>query len=243
MRVGRTRVHPPIDRRYAPLQRPTRLRCQTADSLKHETNRATSLPFLRFSPYAKVGPFPDVVGAASGASFAELAVDWVVGMPLEELAAHIMKRGLGHVDDPQAASMKPRQGARRADRLSPTMADGVPWTLSPTVANIAFLEQQIKRVRRAIEHGVKAFPAIPATMRGIGHVAAAVVLAESGDSHRLRTDGALHTCIGLAWREHQWGSFEADEPPLSRSGNPYPRHCATQPANAVRVPEPGYAAV
>jgi transposase len=242
VRFGRIRVYPPLDPRYAPLQRLTRLRYQMTHDLTREKNRALSLLFLRFSTYAKDRPFSDVFGAASTAVFTELAVDDIVTMPLEDLAARIMEHGRGHFDDPQAVAKELKQAARRAYRLSPKMDDAVAVTLSLTVANIAFLEKQIACVDRAIAKEMKAFPAILSTVPGIGDVYAAGILAEIGDIHRFPNDNALAKYAGLTWRQHQSGSFEADDLPLTRSGNAYLRYYLTQAANSVRVREPEYAA-
>lgn len=213
-----------------------------AHSLTREKNRAMSLLFLRFSTYAKDSPFSDVFGAASTAVFTELAVDDIAQMSLENLAARIMQRGRSHFEDPGAVAKELKQAARRAYRLSPKMDDAVAVTLSLTVATIAFLEQQIKRVDGAIEKEVKAFPVILTTVPGIGPVYAAGILAEIGDIHRFPSDNALAKYIGLTWRQHQSGSFEADDLPLTRSGNAYLRYYMTQAANSVRVREPEYAA-
>ena len=242
VRFGRIRVYPPLDPRYAPLQRLTRLRYQMAHDLAREKNRALSLLFLRFSTYAKDRPFSDVFGAASTAVFTELAVDDIATMPLEDLAARIMEHGRGHFDDPEKVAAELKQAARRAYRLSPKMDDAVAVTLSLTVATIAFLEQQIRRIDRAITQEVKAFPAILTSIPGVGAVYAAGIVAEIGDIHRFPTDNALAKYAGLTWRQHQSGSFEADDLPLTRSGNTYLRYYLTQAANSVRVREPEYAA-
>lgn len=242
VRFGRIRVYPPLDPRYAPLQRLTRLRYQMAHNLTREKNRALSLLFLRFSTYAKDAPFSDVFGAASRDLFTQLTVDDIAQMPLADLAARIMEHGKSHFQDPDAVARELQTAAKRAYRLDPKMDDAVGVTLSLTVANIAFLEAQIKRIDRVIQSEIKVFPAILTTVPGIGAVYAAGILAEIGDVHRFRDDNALAKYAGLTWRQHQSGGFEADNLPLTRSGDSYLRYYLIQAANSVRVREPEYAA-
>lgn len=242
IRFGRVRVYPPLDIRYAPLQRLTRFRYQMTHNLTREKNRALGLLFLRFSTYTKGKPFSDVFGAASQAVFTELTVDDIATTPVKDLVARIMEHGRGHFEDPEAVVAELQKAARNAYRLHPNMDSAVAVTLSLSMATISFLEGQIQRVDRVITQEMRAFPQILTTVPGIGPVYAAGLLAEIGDVHRFPDDNALAKYAGLTWRQHQSGNFTADNLPLSRTGNTYLRYYLIQAANSVRVREPEYAA-
>jgi len=69
---------------------------------------------------------------------------------------------------------------------------------------------------------------------GFGPASCAGLIAEIGDIRRFPNDSALAKYAGLTWRGHQSGEFEADETPLTKTGNAYLRYYFVQAANSVR---------
>lgn len=240
LRFGRARFYPPPDPRYAPLQRLTRLRYQLAHNLTREKNRALSLLFLRFSTFSKEAPFSDVFGKASAAIFTELTVDEVANAPIADLARRIAEQGRGQFPDPDAVAVELQRAAKNAFRLNPKMDSAVGVALSMTIASIRFFEAQIRRLDRVIERDLRAIPQTLGSVPGIGPVYAAGLAAEIGNVHRFPDHNALAKYAGLTWRQHQSGSFEADDIPLTRSGNFYLRYYLIEAANSVRVRDPEY---
>jgi transposase len=78
-------------------------------------------------------------------------------------------------------------------------------------------------------------------MPGIGPVCAAGLIAEIGDIHRFDNEAALAKYAGLTWRKHQSGEFEADDTPLTKTGNSYLRSYFVLAANYVRMRDPKFA--
>jgi transposase len=244
LRFGRVHFHPPTDPRYAPLQRLTRLRYQMAHNISREKNRALSLLFLRFSTLAQDAPFSNVFGKASTAVFTEMTVEEIAQTPLEELATRISRHSNNRLGggNPEAVARELQAAARRAFRLNPKMDSAVGVALAMSVATIRFLEDQLKRLDKAIAQELKGIAQTLDTIPGVGAVYAAGLVAEIGDIHRFPDHDALAKYAGLTWRQHPSGGFAAEDIPLTRSGNFYLRYYLIEAANSVRVRDQEFAA-
>ncbi|GAW32920.1 transposase, partial [Carboxydocella sp. JDF658] len=105
---------------------------------------------------------------------------------------------------------------------------------------IRCLEKQVKTIDKAIARELANFKHTLDSVPGLGPVMCAGLIAEIGNIHRFNNDSALAKFAGLTWRSHQSGEFEADETPLTRTGNAYLRYYFVQAANLVRQHEPEY---
>ncbi len=242
LRFGRVRYSPPPDPRTAALQRLTRFRFHQAESLTREKNRALNLVFLRFSNYSSTCPFSNLFGKASQVVLTEMTPEEIAHTPLEKLAELILKHSNNRLADLPAIVQALQRAARNAYRLHPKMQDAVQVALAMSLDTIRFFEQQLKKLDRLIAREAQAFPNTLQSIPGIGPVYSAGILAEVGDIQRFRDHNALAKFAGLTWRQHQSGAFNAENIPLSRSGNFYLRYYLVEAANSVRVREPEYAA-
>lgn len=76
------------------------------------------------------------------------------------------------------------------------------------------------------------------SIKGIGPVYTAGILAEVGDVTRFKDQAALANYAGLSWSRHQSGKFEAEHTYLVHSGNRYLRHYLIEATNHVRKHDP-----
>ena len=74
----------------------------------------------------------------------------------------------------------------------------------------------------------------PTSVKGIGPVYAAGLLAEIGDIKRFKDHHALAKFAGLVWSQYQSGEFEAENTSRMRTGNKYLRYYLVQATDAVR---------
>ena len=84
---------------------------------------------------------------------------------------------------------------------------------------VASLESQIKEFDKAIKAQMELLPNVLISIPGIGPVYSAGIMAEIGDINRFDNQAALAKYAGLAWKQHQSGSFEAEVTRLIPSGN------------------------
>lgn len=133
-----------------------------------------------------------------------------------------------------------KRAARNSYRLNPKMQESVDITLAMSLETIWFFERQQKKIDQAIAKEIKAIPHTLETIPGIGPVYAAGIVAEIGDISRFDNHNALAKFAGLTWRQNQSSKFNAQDIPLTRSGNYYLRYYLVEAANSVRVWEPEY---
>jgi transposase len=105
------------------------------------------------------------------------------------------------------------------------------------------MQLSAQRIRQGYPDIVATLPGNPlASIKGVGPVYSAGIIAEIGDIHRFSNQAALAKYAGLAWSRHQSGEFDADHTSLILSGNHFLRYYLIEAANKVRLYDPDYAA-
>lgn len=226
-----------------PLRQLTRLRLHLVELLTAEQNHALNLLFfLKFSNYHQDKPFSQTFGKASLAVLKELSPDELVAMPLEDLVDFIQSYAKNRLAEPGEIAKTLKQAARRAYRLNPKMLEACEVALSLTLQNIDHLKRQLKQLDRVINRELEAIPQTLTTVKGLGPVSAAGIIAEIGDIKRFKDQAALAQYAGLTWTRYQSGDFDAEERRLTKSGNRYLRYYLVQAANSLRVHNEEYKA-
>lgn len=92
------------------------------------------------------------------------------------------------------------------------------------------IEKQIKSLDFAIAKQLAIIPNTLTSIKGIGPVYSAGIIAESGNINRFKGQASLAKYAGLAWTQYQSGSFEAENTRLIRSGNRYLKYYLSEAA-------------
>ncbi|MHC1745937.1 MAG: IS110 family transposase [Negativicutes bacterium] len=242
LRFGRLEPYSHQRKRTEPLLQLTRHRLHLIELVTTEQNRACNMIFLKFSNYRKDSPFSNIFGKTSLALLQEFSPDEVASMDLEVLANFIANNGNNRLQDIDTKALNLQNKARNAYRLSPKMNDSIDITLTMTIRNIEFFKGQIKRLDTAIAQELAAIPQTLTTIRGIGPVWSAGIVAEIGDVSRFRSEAALAQYAGLTWSRYQSGDFDAEDRHLTKTGNRYLRYYLVEAANSLRVHNEEYKA-
>jgi len=115
-------------------------------------------------------------------------------------------------------------------------------SLSVTLSTIQHMESQIKRLDKEIAKLMKGIPQTLTSVKGIGDVFAAGLIAEIGDVKRFKDHHALAKYAGLVWNQHQSGEYEAENTSRMRTGNKYLRYYLIQTAESIRKHDTEYKA-
>ena len=83
------------------------------------------------------------------------------------------------------------------------------------------IQNQIKELDAAIAKQFELLPNVLTSIPGVGPVLSAGIIAEIGDINRFQSQAQLAKYAGLAWTQHQSGSYEAQATKLICSGNRY----------------------
>ncbi|NLW88910.1 MAG: IS110 family transposase [Clostridiaceae bacterium] len=228
-----------VEEKYLALQKLTRSRFQVAKDLSGEKNRYLQSLFLKFSAMAQDSPFSNNFGeTALQLITAFESVDQIAYTSIEDLAIFLNQHGKGHFVDPESLANEIQKAARSSYRLPKAVADSVNQVLAMQTQTIRFYEQQLREYDKLIQDYMTGIPNTLTSVKGIGPVYAAGIIAEVGDVTRFKDQAALANYAGLSWSRHQSGKFEAEQTHLIHSGNRYLRYYLIEATNSVRKHDP-----
>lgn len=228
---------------YQPLQRLTRYRLHLIREMIREKSFFLTHLFLKNSSLVTEKPIRRVLGATGRAVIIEqLSGEEIAQKPLEELVDLVVRAGRNRHRDPQALATLIQKVSRASYRIRPKLSQSLDLILSSSMRTIRSYQDTLKEIDRAIADELRGIVHTLTTIRGIGPVYAAGILAETGDCSRFPDADALAKYAGLWWPKHQSGEFEAEDRHLKRSGNTYLRYYLVEAANALRVHNATYQA-
>lgn len=228
-----------VEEKYLALQKLTRSRFQVAKDLSGEKNRYLQTLFLKFSTMAQDSPFSNNFGVTALQLVNEFeSIDQIAYASIEDLAAFLNRHGKGHFVDPETVAREIQKAARSSYRLPKAIADSVNQVLAMQTQTIRFYEQQLGNYDKLITAHMTGIPNTLTSIKGIGPVYAAGIIAEIGDVTRFKDQSALANYAGLSWSRHQSGKFEAEQTHLIHSGNRYLRYYLIEATNLVRKHDP-----
>lgn len=227
------------DYRYKALQTLTRARFFAVQNLSREKQRFANYLFMKCSGLTQEKVFSKSCCATTIALMETFeTVDELAYMDIDELTAFIAKTGRGRFSDPIAIAKAVQAAAKGSYRLPKTMADSVNQVLSVSLASMRALEAQIKTLDKSIEKQFEIIPNTLTSIKGIGPVYSAGIIAEIGNINRFHTHASVAKYAGLVWTQHQSGDFEAEHTHLIKSGNRYLRYYLLEAANSLRRCDP-----
>ena len=208
------------DYRYKALQNLTRARYVTVQNLTREKQRFVNVLFKKYSSFAQEQVFSDRFGATALAVYEEFdSADTLAYMDLHELTDFLQEKGKNHFPNPGEVANAIQKAARSSYRLPKTVNDSVNQVLAISISAMKALEAQIKEFDKAIAAQMQLIPNTLTSVKGIGPVYSAGIIAEIGDINRFPNQAKLAKYAGLSWTQHQSGDFEAQNTRLIKTGN------------------------
>jgi transposase len=227
---------------YEALQRLTRTRFHLMKNIKRDKTYFLNQVFLKFSGMRQDNPFSNTFGNTSLAVIQELEPDQIMAMSMEELIEFLQDKGKNRFENPEEIATYLKKIARSSYRLDKAMADPVNISLATTLSVIQHLESEVKKLDKEIAKIMKGIPQTLTSVKGIGPVFAAGIIAEVGDISRFTNHADLAKYAGLVWSQNQSGEFEAEETSRMRTGNKYLRYYLVQAADSIRKNDAEYGA-
>jgi transposase len=245
LRFGKKLPRPfAMEELYLPLRTLTRYRYHLIQELVRVKSYCLSLVYLKATDYTdkKKRPFSDTFGATSQAVLRQFAtLDEIAAIPFDELVEWLDVNGKRRFPNPEENARKLQQVATDAYRLPDEWAAVIHDIVALNLRHIALLKNLIARVDTAITQQMQNIPHTLETIPGIGPVFAAGIIAEIGDPARFEYNEAkVASYAGLRWPRSQSDSFEAEDRPMSRSGNRFLRYYFCEAAQVVRLHAPEY---
>lgn len=233
-RVGRTKnLHPFKGSQFLALQRLTRMRFHVAQNLAHEKVYVLNNLYLGFSGLILADkdskPFSDMFSSTSCEVLDHFdSLDQIANSSIDELSDFISLAGKNRFKNPTNNATLLSNAARNSYRLDKLTYDGINVAIASSLSIIKCLENEIKTLDKAILQTVKGLSphafSILTSIRGIGQVYAAGILAEIGSIDFFDNDSSLAKYAGLYWNRSQSGNLEKEDKKFSRHSNKYLRY-------------------
>jgi transposase len=216
------------------LRRLTRYRFHLSRNMSREKMRFQSYAFLKCSDWKRVKSFSDVFGATSIALLTEFTVTELTEMTHDQLVDLISHRGRGRFEDPTGTARRVREALRSSYPIDPQTDEMVTAALATGWEHIRFIKRQMKRLDKHIARLIDPVPNPIITVKGLGAVITAGILAEIVDITRFAEHKHLAQYTGLTWEKRFSGNFVSQNTRLTKVGNKYLRYYLILGANTLR---------
>jgi transposase len=216
------------------LRRLTRYRFRLSRNLTREKMRFQSYAFLKCSDWKRVKPFSDVFGATSAALLTEFTAAELRHMTHDQLATLIAHRGRGRFYDPDATARAVQQALCSAYPIDRQMDEMVTTVLAVGWEHIRAIKRLIKRLDQTITRHIEPVPNPLITVKGLGPVITAGLLAEIVDVARFPEHKHMAQYFGISWAKRSSGGMVSQYTRMTKVGNPYGRYYFVLGADQLR---------
>ena len=243
LRVGKCKnSHPVIGYQKLALQRLTRQRMHVAEQLAKEKQFLSTNLFLKFSAL-KVNKSEDNPFSSNFSKTAEsmlndyLTCEEIVEASLDELVIKISEISHNRFDDCEEVAKLLKQIAMGSYRLDLVSSSSVTMAMASSYRLIRAYQEEMKILDKEILQIIKGsdnkYFDILTSIRGIGLVYAAGIIAEIGDIHFFKNHSKLAAYAGLRWKRNDSGAKVSDHTKQTRSGNSYLRYYLVEAAGSI----------
>lgn len=233
-RVGRTKgLHPFKGAQYIALQRLTRQRYHICRELIREKTYVLTNLYLSFSGLISASksdlPFSNLFGATSSAFLEEfVSPDQIAESSVEELIEFISNKSKNHYSNINDKITSLNKAMRASYRLDQTAYEPINMAIACSLNTIKFYQAQLKNIDKAITTTALGLDSntynILLSIRGIGKVYAAGIMAEIGNIDRFSHNSKLAKYSGLYWKRNQSGEYDSQDKKSSKKSNKYLRY-------------------
>jgi transposase len=217
------------------LRRLTRYRFKLSRNLSREKNRFHAFAFLKCSDWKRVKLFSDVFGATSAALLTEFTAAELRHMSHDQLAHLIVHRGRGRFYDPDATARAVQHALSTSYPIDPQMDLMVTATLATVWDHIRAIKRLMKRLDQHIARCIDPVPNPLITVKGLGPVITAGLLAEIVDISRFPQHKHLAQYSGISWTKRASGGFVSQNTRMTKVGNAYARYYFVMGADKLRL--------
>jgi hypothetical protein len=217
------------------LRRLTRYRFKLSRILSQEKMRFQSYAFLKFSDWKRLKAFSDVFGATSAALLTEFTAAELREMTHDQLADLIARRGRGHFYDPDATARTVQRALRTSYPIDCLMDEMVTATLATILEHIRSIDRLTKRLDQHIARCIEPVPNPIITVKGLGPVITAGLLAEIVDVSRFPEHKHMAQYFGISWTKRSSAGSPIQNSRMTKVGNPYGRYYFVIGADKLRM--------
>ncbi len=155
-------------------------------------------------------------------------------MTHDQLADLIAHRGRGRFYDPDATARTVRQALRTSYPIDYQMDEMITATLATGWEHIRAIKRLTKRLDQHIVRCIEPVPNPIITVKGLGPVITAGLLAEIVDISRFPEHKHLAQYFGISWTKRFSAGSATQDSRMTKVGNPYGRYYFVMGADKLR---------
>ena len=223
------------------LQRLTRQRKHIAEQLGKEKQYLSSNLFLKFSALKvnpEESPFSNIFGKTSSVMLTDFfSNEEIVKADLGDLVVKISEASKYHISDPEETAKLLQNLAKQSYRLDNIAGDSVTMAMASSFRLIQTFQNELnkldKEILRLIEGYDNKYYQILTSIKGVGKVYAAGIIAEINDIHYFKSDDHLASYCGLRWKKNDSGNKHSDHTKQPNTCNTYLRYYIIEAAQSI----------
>jgi len=220
---------------YSALQRLTRYRVHLVETITKEINHLLGYIFLKFNGLAQKEGFKNKTSNTFLSLIEEFSTpSEIVDKNEEELFKFIIEKSKNRFKEPEKVIREIQSAVRESYRLRKELSYSVHFITANIISNIRALKKSLKEIDREIENKLTQFPNTLTSIKGIGKIFAAGIIAEIQGIERFPSHNEIAKLAGLVWPKHQSGEFEKEKRYIYKRANKYLRYYIVEAANSVR---------
>lgn len=233
-RVGRTKNLTPFKgAQFISLQRLTRQRFHIVKQLVKEKNYVFNNIYLSFSGLIvaskKDKPFYNLFSNTCSSLLEEfLSPEQIANTSIEELQNFIIDKGKNHSLNIDKKSELLKKASKSSYQLDKASYEPINFAIASSLNLIRYYEKQIKEIDKVILKTISGLHSNEfnslLSIRGIGKVYAAGIIAEIGSIHFFKSHSKLAKYAGLYWNKNQSGNIQKNTKGFSQYSNKYLRY-------------------
>ena len=233
-RVGRTKNFIPFKgSQFIALQRLTRQRFHIVKQLVKEKNYVFNNIYLSFSGLIvaskKDKPFYNLFSNTCSSLLEEfLSPEQIASTSIEDLQKFIIDKGKNHSLNIDKKSELLKKASKSSFQLDKTSYEPINFAIASSLNLIRYYEKQIKEIDKVILKTISGLHSNEfnslLSIRGIGKVYAAGIIAEIGSISFFKNQSKLAKYAGLYWNKNQSGNIQKNTKGFSEYSNKYLRY-------------------
>ena len=241
-RIGKCKdSHPVIGYQKIALQRLTRQRKHIAELLGKEKMYLSSNLFLKFSAL-KVNPddnpFSDTFGKTSSVMLTDfMSNEEIVKADLSDLVVKIAEVSNNRISDKEEVARKLKSIAQHSYHLDSYASDSVSMAIASSFRLIETYQGELKKLDKEILRMIEGYDnkyfTILTSIKGVGKVYAAGIIAEIDDIHYFKSDDHLASYCGLRWKKNDSGNKHSDHTKQPNTCNTFLRYYFVEATESI----------
>lgn len=242
LRVGKCKKSQPVTGyQKIALQRLTRQRMHVAQLLGKEKQYLSTNLFLKFSALKvnpETNPFSNTFSkTASNMLSDSLTTEEIASAEIEDLVIRISELSRNRFESSEEVARMLKKASRDSYRLDKVSSDSVSISMASSFRLIRIYEDELKtldrEIIRLIDGNQNNYYKILTSIKGIGNVYAAGIIAEINDISLFSNDSQLASYAGLRWKKNQSGQKDSQHTKQTKACNTYLRYYLVEGTSSI----------